>query len=168
LRRFEDAAHAGGVGRDGLLAKDVLVGVDARAKVLRAEARRGSQNHDIDVGLDEPLEGVQADKLHGLFDRNLDTGLRALLFAERGKTGVNRFLRDIGDGGQNRKIVGIQCLVGCASAAASTTDDADLDRLSGWRRAPEDGGRASNEKSACRRAGSYEIATRSGFDWRHS
>ena len=77
LGEAEHLADAGPVDGDGLLAEDVLAGPDRRFEVLRAEARRRGQDHQIDAGIDHLLIGVEADE--GSIGRDLHlSGMRAV------------------------------------------------------------------------------------------
>ena len=58
----DDRLHAGGVDGHGLLAEDVLAGLDGRLDVQRPEVRRRGQEHHVDVAVEDLLVGVEADE----------------------------------------------------------------------------------------------------------
>ena len=61
LARFHDQSSARGVHGAGLLDKGVLARLDGGHQVLRAEVRRGRENHVVDVGDRQKLPvGVEA------------------------------------------------------------------------------------------------------------
>ena len=77
----QDGPDAGAVDGDGLLAEEVLAGGDGGLDVLRAEAGRGGQDHQIDARVDHLPVGVEADEAAIVGDLDLVAELAGQLLA---------------------------------------------------------------------------------------
>ena len=96
LRRGHEAAHAYRICTEGLLAKDVLFGVNGRFEVLRPIAGRSCEHHDIDVGRDHLPECVEPREL--MFGIDLDAAGDLGVIAQPLQVGGDVILKDVANG----------------------------------------------------------------------
>ncbi len=75
-------ADAGAVDGDRLLGEEVLAGLDRRLDVLRTEAGRGRQHHQV-AAVDDLLIGVEADETAIVGD--VELVLAELVVSQRGR-----------------------------------------------------------------------------------
>ena len=161
----QDLADAGAVDGDGLLAEDVLAGLDGVLQVLRAEARRGGQDDQV-AAVDHLLEGVEAVEAAVLVDVELVLVLAVVL--EAVVAVVDPVLEDVAEGVDLdvvRRAGGLADVLGRAGAPAAAADDADLDRRRSWpawafgqevqRRGAGGGGRRGRLEEVAARGGAF-------------
>jgi len=64
----DDGACAGAIGGHRFLGENVLLGIDRRLDVQRAEAGRGGEDDDVHIAFDDFLVGIKADVNAALID----------------------------------------------------------------------------------------------------
>ncbi len=125
----EHLADAGAVDGDGLLGEDVLAGLDDGFEVLRAEARRGGQDHQV-AAVDDLLVGVEADEAAVVGD--VELLLDDVVVLESFAAALEAVLEDVAEGVELDVVGGaggLADVLGGAGAAAAAADQADLDRV---------------------------------------
>ena len=157
-----ELADAGGVGRDGLLAKDVLARVDGGLDVLGPGVRQGALDENIDVRLEDALVGVPASE--ALVIRQIDASLD---LARSAQLPVHLFpaldlvREEVGKCDQRDVGVTLEYLPGRARAPVTTAEQTNLQIVAagGFRAAL--GGRQYGEAGGTARFG--EVTARHFF-----
>ncbi len=125
LASLENRAQSRSVGGDGLLAENVLVGLDGGLEMNRTEVRRCGEEHNV-ASINHALVSVEADKLVIRSNINLRLEGRAL---EIEKAGIELVLEHVAEGDELDVGIGLKGVDGGSASAATATDQADLDGI---------------------------------------
>ena len=113
--------------------------------MLRAEARRGGEEHDVHLRIDHLLEGVEAEVLRTGFDHHARCALGSAL--EGLEALIDLRLVDVGDRGEFGGVVGGKRLSGRTATASAAAYQADFDGI-GHALGADNGGKARRKHSA--------------------
>ncbi len=117
-------SDAGRVHGDGFFHEDVLVGLDCRFEVQRAEARRCGQQDHIDIGVDDL--GVCVHAYESSFGRHVRAV--GVLAGDGLVASLETVLEGVGHGDESGAFGGIKRLDGGPGAAPATADQTYFDR----------------------------------------